>query len=177
MLNKKGMKFLGEHIINLVITVIILVFLIYLVVKVYGIFTQGNELEKAVIQLEKIVEVVNKVKETEEESKVEIFPPKIGWSLMTFPFDFPEAECRGKVSCLCICEDLECSNPKARKCEGFSFEIRVDEVYRKYVGSLPYAIPTESNYEVFNEILILKKPAHELKIFKEGDIIKIKGLE
>lgn len=177
MSNKKGMKFLGEHTINLVITVIVVVLLVYLIVKVYGIFTEGNELKKAATQLEKIVEVVNKVKETGEESKVEIFPPKPGWSLMTFPFDFPKTECRGKISCLCICEDLECSAPKARKCEGFSFEIKIDEVYRKYIGSLPYAIPTESNYEVFNEALILNKPAHELKIFKEEDIIKIKGLE
>ncbi len=176
-MNKKAVGFLGEHVVNLVITVIVLVLLIYLIVKVYGIFTQENELEKATIQLEKIVEVVNKVKETEEESKVEIFPPKTGWSLATFPFDFPQAECRGEVSCLCICEDLKCSNPKARKCEGFSFGVKVDLVYKKYIGSLPYAIPTESNYEVFNEVLILNKPVNELKIFKEENVVKIKVVE
>ncbi|MEK6830946.1 MAG: hypothetical protein AABX77_02860 [Nanoarchaeota archaeon] len=125
MKNKKAVKFLGEHTINLIITVIVLVFLIYLGVKVYGIFTEENELEKAIVQLEKITDAVNNIWNNNGGGKVEVFSPGEKWFLVSFLFDFPEGECRGEKGCLCICRDTECSEPKSRKCNGFNFNVKV----------------------------------------------------
>lgn len=124
MINKKAVKFLGTHVVNLIITVIVIIILIYLGVKIYNLFTEKNELEKATIQLEKIIETINKVKGTETEIKVEIFSPE-NWFLVTFPLEFPYGECRGKKECLCICKGYECNNPNYIKCESFDFEVKV----------------------------------------------------
>ncbi len=121
--NKKAVRFLGTHVVNLVITVIVIIILIYLGVKIYNLFTEKNELERAATQLEKIIETINKVQETKVESKIEIFSPE-GWFLVTFPLEFPYGECRGKKECLCICKGYECDN-NYRRCESFDFDVEV----------------------------------------------------
>ena len=178
--NKKGSIFLGEHTVNLVITVIAIVILLYLGFKILGIFTQKNELEKAGSQLEKISNVVKKVWESNIESNVDFFPIKF-WFLRTFKdYDFPVGECRDNriVSCLCICEDVSCKNPSKRKCEGFEFNVKVDEVYleSKTVGD-PGSGLGKVEFIESEEIFKLREAIYELNIFKENDIVFIKELK
>ena len=179
MKNKKGegVSFFGGHVVNLVLTVIVVVILVYLGSKVYGIFTDSNELEKAGRQLEKIADVIKTVQREGKESRTEFFPIK-GWFLRTFKnYNFPEGECRDSkvVSCLCICEELDCNSK--RKCEGFEFDTKVDETFRQYAGiSSGQGVATDP-YNYVDEVLELKESAYELSIFKEEDIIKIKRLE
>ena len=165
--NKKGegIAFFGGHVVNLVITVIIVVILVFFGTKVYGSFTGSNELEKAANQLEKIADVVKTVQQTGEESRTEFFPIK-NWFLVTFPdYDFPDGECRDSkiFSCLCICEDIDC-NVK-RICEGFEFDVKVDSVYNDN-----YIVTSKEIPEVLRTI----QSAYELKIFKEGNTVKIR---
>jgi len=165
MKNKKAVKFLGEHTVNLIITVIVVVILIVLVVKVYGVISE-NKLKKVAAQLEKIVEAVNKINELGGESKVEIFSPEKGWLLVTFPFAFPEGECRGEKSCLCVCEEAECGDPKSRKCEGFDFDIKV----RGFVRTVGQRETGERYSVVIGEKESIELPVTgEITVSKEKD--------
>ena len=169
-MNKKADRFLGEHTVNLVITVIVVVILIYLVVKVYGIFTERNKLEKITGQFEKIIGVINDVRENEGEKKIEVFGKDL--YLSTFPFAFPEGECRGKKSCLCLCDSPQCSDPRARKCNGFDFDVKV----RGFVRT-PSQRETGERYSiVIEEKESIKLPSiGELAVINEENKISIYG--
>ena len=164
MKNKKGVKFLGEHVVNLVLAVIVIVFLIYLIVKVYTLFVDDNKLKKAEDQLNKLSEVINSVYAKGSESKIEFFTIDKGWYLNSyFNTLAPERECKGKVGCLCVCDDFTCENLK--KCIDFHFSVQLVKTNPK-IG-VPYIM----------EKLKLLEPVYELDISKEKNVVKIKWKE
>ncbi len=171
--NKKGFLLLGDFTVKLVISLIVLVILIYLGYKVYSLFVEDNELKKAGLQLEKISDAIKIIQSTGGIANIDFFPPRKGWYLRTFPdYDFPEGECNENniVSCLCLCSDLTCSD--TRKCEGFSFNVKVDKVT---VYSTEGNVIVGGGYELrYPEVLELTDSAYELKIIKEDEIIKIR---
>lgn len=139
--NKKGAKFLGEHVVNIVLAVIVVLLLIFLVVKVYGVFQKGEK-EKAETQLKKIVEIVNKVKADGQKRKIEVFPPGKNWFLRSFVFEFPVGECReARESCLCVCNKLDCSESEKRACEGFNFDVLATEYSYSEFASRVFPVP------------------------------------
>ena len=164
MKNKKGVKFLGEHVVNLVLAVIVIVFLIYLVVKVYTLFVEDSKLKKAENQLNKLSEVINSVYAKGSESKTEFFTIDKGWYLNSyFNVLAPDGECKGKIGCLCACDDIDCENLK--KCINFYFSVEL--------------IKTNSKIGVYYtpEKLKLLEPVYELDISKENNVVKIKWKE
>lgn len=169
--NKKAVRFLGEHIVNLVIAVIVLVFLIYLVVKVYTLFVDDSKLKKAEAQLDKLSEVINKVYSEELESKAEFFNIESGWFLKSF-FNVvpPENECKGNLGCLCFCSNARCNELK--KCVGFDFSVEMQEKYYQYGPAL--TIGAGGPAATYSESLELINPLYEFKVIKEDDRIKIK---
>lgn len=172
-MNKKGVKFLGGHVVNIVIAVIVVLLLVYLVVKVYGLI-EDNKREKAEIQLKKIVEIINQVNGDGQARKVEVFPPGDDWFLRTFPLAFPVGECRGlKESCLCICSD--CNDPASRACNGFDFEIKTfDYDFKVYLSYTPLG-PTADELPDYRENEISLKAVTQVIITKDADYINLIG--
>lgn len=169
--NKKSMMLLGESVVKLIITVIVLVFLIYLIVKVYTIFVDDSKLKKADVQLDKLAEVIRKVYTENSESKAEFFNIESGWFLKSF-FNVvpPENECKGNVGCLCVCSNARCNELK--KCVGFDFNVEMQEKYYQYGPAL--TIGAGGPTATFSESLELINSIYELKIIKEDDRVKIK---
>ncbi len=168
-MNKKGIEFMGSHVVNILIGVIVGFLLMLLIYGLYTIFSDENSLKKAEAELDKIALVVDDVQESGDEKSATIFPPN-SWVLRTFPkSDFPIGECRGAVDCLCICKDVNCESEKV--CKGFSFEVEVDDSYEKSGGMVPFggAVST-SSYENAIEL----EEVEELKISKEDGVIKIR---
>ncbi len=163
-MNKKGIKLVGSTVIEIVVALVVILLLGYLVVQVGGIFIEKNKLDRAKVQLEKIVEIVNQVQKDGKTKKVEVFSPDEGWYLMTFPFEFPEGECRGEKDCLCICSELFCK--ELRKCEGFDFEVKATRYTQSFRSGGYY-----TTY-VYDNVIPLP-PVDELLILKRGELIEI----
>jgi len=168
-MNKKAIEFMGSHVVNILIGVIVGFFLMLLIYGLYTIFSDENSLKKAEAELDKIALVVEDVQESGEEDSLIIFPPQ-SWVLRTFPdSNFPIGECRGAVDCLCICNEANCYSKK--KCKGFNFEVEVDGSYSDVDPILVEGAPlSKSTYE--NAIKL--EEVNELKISKENSIIKIR---
>ena len=173
-MNKKADQLLGEHTVNGIVEILVIVILVGFVIVAVIFFWPSAEdtyLKQAIDQLNKVVAKVNHVNENVEEESLDIFPPA-GWYLKTFPnYDFPEGECRRKASCLCICKTMSCDDKRTIKCEGFDYEVKVAESIRGVAsgGAIGYASDPGSVIE------IMRLDAVEvLKVFKEEDIVKIK---
>lgn len=164
-MDNKGGLFLTKRVISLLIAVIVVGILVYVLVSLFLLLNEGNEVKKAGEQLEKISVVIDIVREGGEENFVDIYPPS-EWYLAGFPdYDFPySAECRTSQGCLCFCEDVDCSEKEKKKCEGYNFDVQVEGNVRKSSGV--YYSDVEG---------VLKLGAIEdLIVYEEGDIIKIK---
>ena len=152
---KRGIL-LGNHTVNLVVTAIVAVFLVYLAIQVYLMFTEENKLKNAEAQLEKLVEVINRVYRTGESETVEIFAPGDKWVLRTFTEtgDFPGAKCKDDLSCLCFCSSGECD--ESVTCEGFRLGDN-DDFTDVFISPL--------------DSLIFDKPVRDLEISKQLELI------
>jgi hypothetical protein len=172
--NKKGDQLLGEHTVNGVVEILVIVILVGFVITAVILFwpsTYENYLRQANDQLNKLVIKANHVNENGEEESLDIFPPA-EWYLRTFSdYDFPEGECRRKNSCLCICKTLSCNDKNAMKCEGFDFEVKVAEGIRGRAsgGVMGYA----PDPGIISELMRLDS-VEVLKVFKEEGVVKIK---
>lgn len=131
MKNKKGVEFLGGHVVNLIITVIIIVLLVFVGLKIYGLFVnEGNDLEQAKAQLLKVKEISDLTFSSGEGQVIEtFFSPAKNWYIRSFSEasgdnlqDLPRGACLGKVGCLCICESFNCQGPNA--CIGVDYNLR-----------------------------------------------------
>lgn len=172
MKNKKAIKFLGEHTVNLVIAAIVIVLLIIFGFKLYGIWSENSKTEKIKKQMENLVFSIKEVNEKGNEEVILIFPIP-GWYLKSFPdYDFPLGECRGAIGCLCICEDINCN--RLRKCEGFDFDVQLMSILTRV--SIRYAGPKDPYTPKFSVdypgTLEFKEEIAELRIVKEN-IIKL----
>lgn len=159
MKNKKGVELLNFTL-RILVMVIVAIFLVILVVKSWKTFIGDPELERAEKELQTIVSKVKLVKDSKQNEELLVFPIE-NWFLKTFKFGTPIGECFGDISCLCICDDYQCS--KRKKCEGFDFDFEINEVYD--AGVLIGEI--EQTYE-------FKENIEKINIFQDGSIIKIK---
>jgi len=154
--NKKAGFLMGEFTIQIIVAVIVVVLLIVLVVSVYGIFTDDNELEKAKKQLEKIVELFDKVPDGKF-LKTEIFSVD-NWFLKIFKnFNYPTGQCLSSsdvVDCLCICEHSDCEAGGV-VCEEVDFKVIFDD------------------YPLLDSIN-LRESVYEVTVSKKGGSINIR---
>ena len=130
MKNKKGVEFLGEHVVNVIIAVIIIILLVIVGLKIYGLFVkEGQDIEQAKAQLIKIKEIVDETYATGQPQIIEtFFTPAKGWYVRSF-YDFnpseahiPQGACLGQIGCLCICKDFSCEGPHA--CIGTEYDLK-----------------------------------------------------
>lgn len=99
--NKRGFL-LAETTLKIVIAVIAIGFLIYFLVSLYFASQDNDELEKARLSLDKLLEEID-----QERLNVELFNPQ-DWVLLSWPYgeDYPtKCVVLGWESCLCLCED------------------------------------------------------------------------
>jgi len=157
--NKKG-ELVGETTVKVVIALVVIVILIIAIVKAYKILNESNEQEKMKKQIEKLNFNIRDVNEKGSERIVDIIL-KPGWIIKTFPNnDYPEGECKKAYGCLCICEDYFCSDTKA--CEGFDFEVKVDEgVFVIAAG-------------VLVETMKIEKSLENIVVFRDKETVKLR---
>ena len=168
--DKRGVKFLGEHVVNIIVAVLVVVILAFLVYKMVFIWDDGNKLESAGESLEGIVSKIEVVNSESVEGKIIVFPPE-NWFLMTFPdYDFPVGECFKENSCLCICDSVSCSGSK--KCEGFGFDVEVDSVYGEFAG-----VSLDGVSERKLKGVLKLSSSEELIIVKEENVVLVRRVE
>src|SRR3989344_9199013 len=130
--NRKGWL-LGEKVVSTVLSVLVVLAFIYLLFLLYGWSVKSTQEAKAVAQLEKITGVAQVVFKDGRTATTEIFPPGEDWIIRTFPdYNFPTGQCQNAVGCVCLCDALTCIG--IMKCEGFDFDIIVDEIYKEQSG-------------------------------------------
>lgn len=175
-LNKKAeaVSFMGGRVVNMIIAAIVIILLIIFIAKgvvFYWFKGKPNDLAKTNDQLEIIKVKLLKAKVSGEEEKA-IITPVVGWYLRTFPdFDFPRHNnCRTSVSCLCMCKSLSCDSEFVA-CEGFNFFVKVG--YGLSI-STPSEVPGQDYSGYIDEVIQLNKAIETLKIYKDGETVKIK---
>jgi len=178
MRNKKGIEFLGGHVVNLIISVIVIIMLVFIGIKIYGLFvSEGSDLDQAKAELIKIKAVADQTRETKEPRTIEtFFSPAKGWYIRSF-YDatgnslqnLPKGACLGKRGCLCICESSNCEGSNA--CIGAEYDLKF---------SAPHIIddPDDLNLAgpggtlVYRENMVLGESVYQIRTFyNEGAVV------
>jgi hypothetical protein len=171
---KKGdISFLGMHVSNLIIAVICIIILIGIGYKIYDMFSEKTDLEKADSNLKLVLERLKLLKNTIgiNTSEVLVYSPK-DWLLRSYNGEFPQAECYSKVTCLCLCKKVTCANNVPKVCEGLDFLV---EIPSSYVVPRSWYNPGKLFYDptVFPNTIILEKAVEGLKLSKSNEKIII----
>jgi len=105
--NKKGELTLTA-VAKIVLSVFGIFLLLLLSTSLYGIFTAKSKIEQASVNLENIVDIVNKLEEGSTRSYV-LEGPK-DWDLFLYPpsLEVPISNVCGGKDCICLCEGASC---------------------------------------------------------------------
>ena len=172
-MNKKGVEFLGGHVVNLIITVIIITLLIFVGLKIYGLFVnEGSDLEQANAQLLKVKEVADRTHSSSEADVVRtFFSPAKNWYLRSFSEvsgdnlqDLPRA-CIGKIGCLCICNTEDCGGVNA--CIGTDYDLRFRRVKYNFRNVGKPAGEAEYTQEII-EYMRLSESVYQIRTSVNG---------
>ena len=180
MRNKKGIEFLGGHVVNIVISVIVIVMLVVIGVKINGLFVnEGSDLEKAKAQLLNLKEVADQTRETRKPQILEtLFRPAEGWHILSF-YDatgnnlqnLPKGACLGKRGCLCICESLSCDGPNA--CIGTKYDL-------KFLAPHVIEDPTDQNLAapggttVYRENMAFGESVYQVRTYYDNGVVVLR---
>jgi hypothetical protein len=108
-MNKKGFELLGNHTVNIIIAVLCILVLIYAGIKVYGLFSDKSDLEKATFELTQLKAKLDAVAESKVSDEYIVTSVR-EWYLFSEEFG---SLCNGDF-CLCLCEEVDCkSEPRA----------------------------------------------------------------
>ena len=93
--------------------------------------------------------------------------------IRTFPdFDFPFGLCRDSVSCVCYCDNVDCT--ELVKCEEFKFDVEVVGDYNKRIPGIGGVYSGgDVNYDGGGEVIGLES-IQKLDVIKEEGIVKIR---
>jgi len=167
--NKKGFFLLGEHGVKIVVAVFAIVVLAILGFKLFNMFTQANSEVKA----EDIVELV--VLKTEYLRSSEytldyidiILNPITGWYLKSYYIRAnapPKGECVGRFkSCLCVCNNEDCSGLKA--CKGIDENVSIIGVVFEDTSGFGGVGQVDYN-PVFYDYIKFENSAERLRAYK-----------
>ena len=173
-MNKKGVEFLGGHVVNLIITVIIITLLIFVGLKIYGLFVnEGSDLEQAQNQLLKVKEISDKTFKDKEPGIIEtFFSPAKDWYLRSFSEvtsenlqDLPIGPCLGKIGCLCICNTEDCGGVNA--CIGTDYDLRFRRVKYNFRNVGKPAGEAEYTQEII-EYMRLSESVYQIRTSVNG---------
>lgn len=173
MKGKRGVSWLSEHIMNIIIAVACIIILIAVGWKIYNLFSDQTDLQKADSNLKLIKERIDLLKNTLNADSIEVlvYPPK-NWVLRSYIESFPQAECYSKQGCLCLCEDGSCANNVPKTCYGFEYKAEIPgkfEVPRSWYNPGRYVF----NPTIYENAIGLSKAVEGLKIYKSNDMILI----
>lgn len=168
--NKKAeISFLGMHVSNLIISVICIIILLAVGYKIYDMFSEKTDLQKAESNLKLIMERVQMIKDSAGLNSAEILvylPNK--WVLRSYSDSFPQAECYSKQSCLCICQSPTCANNVPKVCYGLDYAAEIPGTYidKGWTSSDEYP-----------NTIIFEKAAEGLKISKLNEKVLIEKMQ
>ena len=145
-MNKKSQQFLSGHVLNIILAVLVLIVIFgFLVVKVYGMYQDKSNLEKAKGSLNNfIMDFDNFIKGTETQKEFMITGPE-GWYVLFYEKDYtlPKA-CEGYDYCACICDgddSAECD--KSGVCAQLKNKWQWRDEYK--IDQIPYTIKVTKN--------------------------------
>jgi hypothetical protein len=170
---KRAVSWFSEHVMNIVVAIGCIIILLFVGVKMYGLFSEKTELEKAEGNLKLIKERIELLKNSPETNSMEIivYPPK-NWVLRSYIDAFPLAECYSQQGCLCLCQDGTCANNVPKICYGFDYKVEIPQ---------SFAVPRAwynpgrivSSPTTYNNAIGFLKAAEGLKVYKSDNKILI----
>ena len=163
-INKKGVSFLGEHVVGIIIAILCIIILLFIGYKVYSIFSEKTELEKSETNLKAIKTEIEIVKNSPGINFREliIYPVK-KWVLRSYSENFPDSKCYGKASCLCMCQEGNCASNNQKICYAFDYKTMILTNYKYAIFDYPNTIG-------------FSKAAEGLKIYKQENSIIIERI-
>ena len=146
-MNKKaGINFLGEKTTDIVIAVLVIILLVFVGVKIFGIFSDKTDLEKAKNNLNSLViDFENFMKTDKTHDTLMVLGPE-DWYIKFFDEGYSSKKCEGYTSgfCLCICNG---KNVKDCDEEGICAELKEkwtgDNEYE--MKEIPFEIEVKKN--------------------------------
>lgn len=150
MKNKKGFELLGNQVVMMLIAVLCILVLVYAGYRVFGLFQDKSEMEKAEGNLQNFVtEFDNFVKGIEIQGEFIILGPE-DWSFSSYrkeDLTLPE-KCKGFENCICFCYFDSGHNVNDCNKKGFCLEtsgyleIPSDYPYHKriFIKDVPYIL-------------------------------------
>lgn len=173
MRGKKGATWFSEHVMNIIIAVGCIIVLIFVGVKIYNLFSDKTDLEKADSNLLLIRERIDLLKNSPnvDSAEVIVYPPK-NWILRSYIDAFPMSECYSKQGCLCLCQDGSCANNVPKTCYGFDYKVEIPasfEVPRSWYNPGRYIF----NPTTYENAIGLSKSVEGLKIYKSDDRVLV----
>lgn len=170
MRNKKGdIKFLLEHIVGVIISILCIIILIGIGYKIYNMFSEKSDLEKAEGNLKVVKERIQMLKDSPSVDSIEviIYPPT-KWILRSYNDKYPYAECYSKKSCLCLCKKGSCANNVPKVCYGMDFVVEIPSSFE--VPAAWYDL-SQYFYEAitYENSIGLYKSAEGLKVYKSDN--------
>lgn len=170
MANKKGeVKFLGEHTVGIIISILCIIILMVIGYKIYSLFSEKSDLERAEGNLKVVKERIQMLKDSPGVDSIEvlIYPP-LKWVLRSYDDKYPYAECYSKKSCLCLCRDGTCADNVPKVCYGFDYFVEIPsnfEVPYKKLDPRQLVFDAKS----YDNSIGLYKSVEGLKIYKSGN--------
>lgn len=143
--NKKAFEILGENVVNLVIAVLAIMVLIYLGVKLYGTFSEKNEIEVAQNRVNTFAVEYNEfIKSNEINYTFIIFGPR-NWWITSYPKlnEFTPEACKDYNYCLCICK-YQCKD-KMTACASIESKYDISEDKGYIMKEIPYTLSLVKN--------------------------------
>jgi len=146
MKNKKaGIRLLGGHIINILISVLVLIVLIIFSVKVSGLFFGKSDLEKAENNLNNfVIDFENFMNGGGNEKEFIILGPEDWYILFYERWSDRSQKCEEYDYCVCFCEDNEVKDcEKQGVCLELNDRWEWESNYK--VNEIPYTIKVKKN--------------------------------
>jgi hypothetical protein len=179
-INKRGESgsFLAEHVLGIIVAVLCIVFLIVLAVIVYNWFSEKTDYDKAESNIKLVYDEIDLIYKSTGNNvgNIIIYPP-IKWVLRSYTNSFPQTECYGKTSCLCICEAVTCEGVQ-KICYGFDYKVEVISTLvsssgRSWYDPRRYFV----NPDEYPNAMGFSQPAEGLKIYKQEDKIIVEQIK
>jgi len=173
MKGKRGVGWFSGHLLNLFVAVGCILILIAVGWKIYNLFSDQTDLQKADSNLKLIKERIDLLKNSVNTDSIGIliYPPK-NWVFRSYVDAFPEAECYSKQGCLCLCEDGSCANNVPKTCYGFDYKVKIPASF-KVPRSWYDVRKLVFNPTTYENAIGLSKAVEGLKVYKSNDMILI----
>ena len=146
---KAGINFLGEKTVDIVIAVLVIVMLVFAGVKIYGMFSDKSETQKATDNVNNFAREFNGFINSSENSKDFIILGPKDWWIMAFSKsqEVSPKLCKDYAFCVCICK-YNCEDELAG-CAQIDTQINIGKGLGYEMKTIPYNFNLKkSNLEI-----------------------------